>query len=113
MAIQKSKTLANGAQGNYWRLLSVTFNREALSVVGVIALFKDKATSDAGKPHLGFVKSFNFSFNMAEVAAITNPVSYIYTKILDKANTVVSMDILGHAVDPHAFDEDIAGGTSV
>ena len=37
MAIEKSKTLANGAVGNYWRITQITLNRQNLTAIAEIA----------------------------------------------------------------------------
>lgn len=114
MAIQKSKSLNNGTSGNYWRILQIVIDREAYIARGRIGLFKDAATSAAGGTHLGLVKSFEFTFTMGEIAGVTNIINYMYGKILDKANTMVTIDLTGATLgSPIPFDSDIAGGTLV
>lgn len=114
MAIQKDKTLPNGAQGNYWRILSIVIDRQAFVATGRIALFKDKAASDAGKPPLGMVKSFNFTFQVSDIVGSTNIISLIYSKITTKAETLITHSITGELLDPPVpFDPDLAGGTPV
>jgi len=113
MAIQKSKTLSNGASGDYWRILEVSIDRQHMSVSGRIALFKDKATSDAGAGPLGAEKLFRFPLVLSELMIAPNAIAYMYNKIMEKASQVVSMDMLGHSIEPRAQDEDLAGGLSV
>lgn len=113
MAIQKSKTLPNGAVGNYWRITDIVIDRQNLKAVSHIALFKDQATSDSGAPPLGAVKTYGFAFTKSELLAITNVVSYVYGKIMTQATATVTHDLSGHAISPVAFDPDLAGGTMV
>lgn len=46
MAIQKTKTLANGATGNYWKIVSAEVNVLNLVATWTFALFCDKAHAD-------------------------------------------------------------------
>lgn len=114
MAIQKQKILKNGSIGNYWRILDITLDRQNFKATGRIALFKDKATSDAGKPHLGEIKTFAFTFTIPELVGVTNVIAYMYGKIITKAQSLITMDILGNILDtPVVFDPDLASGTMV
>jgi hypothetical protein len=113
MAIQKDKVLPNGSEGNYWRIISISLDREALVATGRIALFKDKATSDAGLPHLGMIKTFSFNFTVAGLKAAPDVISYIYTNILAKANVMRSVDLQGNSITPVPNDSDINDGTLV
>jgi hypothetical protein len=114
MAIQKSKTLANGASGNYWRIEHLIVDRRAGKVLGDLALFKDQSTAQSGAPHLGLVKRFTFDLNMVELLAAPNVVTYMYSKIMQKAEELRTHDLLGHALaEPVVTDPDIAGGESI
>lgn len=114
MAIQKEKTLPNGAVGNYWRITTITIDRQNLRIAGQIALFKDQAASVAGAPPLGAVKTFRFGFTMAEFLGSPNAIAFIYTKIKAKASELISFDIQGTPIDPPIYtDPDIAGGVDV
>jgi hypothetical protein len=114
MAIQKEKTLSNGAEGNYWRILSVDIDRQNLRIVGRIGLFKDAATSAAGHPPLGAIKSFAFPFTMVEFAAAPNAIAFIYTKIKTRAAETLDYDLSGAPIDPPRYvDEDLVGGVDV
>lgn len=114
MAIQKAKTMTNGAEGNYWRIINITIDRQNLKAHAQIALFKDQATSTAGKPPLGMIKTFHFTFTVMELTTSMNIISYVYGKIVAIAETMITKDVLGNDLDvPVAFDPDIAGGTPV
>lgn len=104
----------NGAQGDYWRITRIVIDIQALTAVGRIALFKDKATSDAGKPPLGMEKAFQFSFTLSELTGASNIISFIYNKIIAKAETMITKDIMGNNLaTPVAVDSDIAFGSVV
>lgn len=114
MAIQKEKTLSNGAVGNYWRITSIFIDRQHLRIVGNIALFKDQATSNAGASPLGAEKSFSFPFTMVEFAAAPNAIAFIYNKIKAYAAETLSYALNGEPIDPpRAKDPDLVGGVDV
>lgn len=114
MAIQKSKTLNNGASGDYWRITSINIDRQNLFITGTIALFKDAATSASGGTPLGCVKSFQFPFTIAEFLAAPNAISFIYTKIRAHVETLINYDINGNPIiPPRPYDDDLAGGIQV
>lgn len=114
MAIEKEKTLNNGSVGNYWRILNITIDRQNMKAHAQLALFKDKATSDAGGHNLNCIKLFSFNFTTAElVAANTNLISWVYSKIMAAASTLVTKDIIGQTIPPTPYDQDIAGGINV
>lgn len=110
MAIIKSKTLPSGVSGNYWRITSIIFDRQSFKATGTIGLFKDQAASAAGKPHIGLTKSFHFSFTISDLAVPSNIIALVYTKIMQQAELVVSVDLAGNAITPRPADEDLAGG---
>jgi hypothetical protein len=58
MAIQKSKTLPNGATGNYWKITRESFNKVDLSCAYEISLFTSKNISDNAGISLGYSKLF-------------------------------------------------------
>lgn len=111
MAITKAKTMANGAQGDYWRILTITLDRQTFTATGQIALFKDQATSNAGAPHLGLIKTFKFPYTNMALMAAPSIIAFVYGKIMDQAEVMVSVDLSGASVTPHYADPDIAGGT--
>lgn len=114
MAILKSKTLPNGAVGNYWRILDIHIGLQSKKVDGTIGLFKDRATSQAGDPPLGGVITFSFPLVVADLVSAENVITWVYTKIMEIAETEVSVDITGAPIDPPAPRyPDIAGGTII
>lgn len=114
MAIQKSKTLPNGAIGDYWRILDISINRPSLQVVVSIALYTDAAHAAAGAPHLGLVKPFSFVLLSTDLTT-TNIVSMLYTKIRTQAATTVNYILSSDRTTAASrlFDDDIANGTMV
>lgn len=110
MAITKSKTLPSGVSGNYWRILSILFDRQTLKATGTIGLFKDAAASAAGKPHIGLTKTFEFKFLVTDLTMPSDIIALVYSKIMTQAEATVSFDLAGNAITPRAFDQDIAGG---
>ena len=114
MAIQKEKTLSNGAVGNYWRIMSINIDRQHLKIAGTIALFKDAASSAAGLKPLGGEKTFRFPFTMAEFVAAPNAVAFAYGKIKAMAAVTISYDPAGNPIDPPRYtDPDLVGGVDV
>lgn len=111
MALQKSKTLSNGTTGNYWRFVSFHAERASgptISATWVIALFKDKATSDAGGSSLGLEKVYTFPVTSMDVGGDMRALGY--SKIKTKAALMVP-PIGGGALVP--FDPDLDGATDV
>ncbi len=114
MPIQKEKTLPSGVTGNYWRITTITIDRQRLRVVASIALFKDKQASDEGKAPMALTKVVRFPFVVSEALLAPDLISYIYTKIKDAAEVVITKDIMGNDLPvPTTVDPDLAGGTIV
>jgi hypothetical protein len=114
MAIQKTKTMSNGAVGNYWRIMSINIDRQNLRIAGKIALFKDQAASVAGSPPLGEQKTFRFSFTMVEFLSADNAVAFAYNKIKTLAAVEITHDLAGNVLDtPRVADSDLVGGIDV
>lgn len=114
MAIQKTKTMSNGAVGNYWRIMSINIDRQNLRIAGKIALFKDAAASAAGSPPLGEQKTFRFDFTMAEFAASPNAIAFVYNKIKAIAAVEITHDLAGNELEtPRLTDPDLVGGVDV
>lgn len=114
MAIEKEKTLSSGVTGNYWRVVSITVDRQNLKVIGQLGLFKDKASSDAGKLPMPLIKTFKFPLVMAEIMPPTNLIAYVYTKIQAAADVVITKDILGKDLPvPTTADPDLSGGIAI
>lgn len=114
MAIQKAKTLPNGASGDYWRILDIHIDRQNLKLVGRIGLFKDAATSAAGSPPLGAEKAFHFALNVSAMVSAGNPIAYMYGLIVADAESLITMDMNGNEISPAVYkDPDIADGVMV
>lgn len=111
MAIQKTKTLSNGATGNYWKIISEVYDKVTLQSTYIIALFTDKAHSDAGNPSLGLNKTYIFTFTRLELQG--NRTLLGYTSIKAKAASMV-LPISGKPGDTLIqFDPDLVGGIDV
>lgn len=114
MAIQKEKTLSSGVTGNYWRITTITVDSLNMKIVGQISLFKDQTASNAGKSPMAFSKTFRIPLNLPELLAAENIIAYMYEKIQDAADVVVTKDILGHDLpNPTTVAPDLSGGTPV
>lgn len=114
MAIQKSKTMSNGAVGDYWRITQINIDRQNLQIQGTIALFKDAAASAAGATPLGEMKVFQFPFTMLEFSQSPNAIAFVYGKIKAYAESTISYDLNGNPIDPpRAREPDLVGGVDV
>lgn len=104
MALSQMKTMRNGAEGNYWKITSYSYDRASAKVVIQIACFKDKAHADAKASITS--KSITLAMTKEEMAA--NPVAAMYTKIKADAATVITTDVMGHVTAPHPKDADLS-----
>lgn len=113
MAIQKSKTLPNGASGNYWKIIYEEYNKLTFECTWQIALFIDatEAHSHANAQHLGLVKEFKAIVTAPDLAGDRTALGY--AKIHEIAETQITVDLDGNTVSAHNFDDDIGGGTDV
>lgn len=112
MAIQKSKTLSNGAVGNYWKITQLSIDRMSKNLVCVISLFSDKAHADAKAPNLGLNKTYSFSITKSDL--VGDLVELSYTKIKAKAASMVHKNIFGEPSNALIkYDLDIDGGEDV
>ena len=98
MALQKSKILATGVTGDYWKLISISLDRKTLCLSGRLALFLSQAASTAQKEHLGFVK--NFSFTIQKEQQFDNLIALMYDLIKDRANEEVVHNLFSVPADP-------------
>lgn len=111
MAIQKAKTLSNGASGNYWKVTSESYDKMTFKCTWTISLFTDKAHSDAELPSLGFSKIYTYISNKTELMG--NRTALAYTQIQAQASAMV-VPFGGKASDSKVIaDSDLAGGTLV
>lgn len=106
MAIQKSKTLQNGATGNYWKITNISIDREKLVATCRVELFKDSSFSNIGS--LGSAKVFRVTVTKQQIAGDITAVCY--TAIKTQANQSVTNPVT-HESAPK--DADLAGGTDV
>jgi hypothetical protein len=84
MALQKEKTLPNGAVGNYWRISALRFDRATMKLDMVISLYKD-STPTLAPLSVGHVVSAVLS--PQELTG--NLVAMAYNKIKAYANSDV------------------------
>jgi hypothetical protein len=117
MAIQKQKTLSNGAVGNYWKIVEESYNKNTLQAVVKIALYASKQYADEGKD-LGLSKVIKFSLTKEELAG--DRTSIAYQKIKADAETLVPVNPLENqssGISPlgetRVKDADLANGTDV
>lgn len=108
MAIGKTKVLSSGVSGNYWKIICEYYDRNSGRIEFFIALFKDKAASDAGKNHLGIVKKFCTSITREE--ASSNRTAFGYNFIRTKSASMVTPISGGSQV---VYDTDLANGEMV
>lgn len=107
MAIQKSKTLANGASGNYWKITSESYDKPSFKCSWIITLFCDKAHADAGAPSLGFSKTYTHTATKEELSGDRTALGY--KKIKEKASSFIKG--LRKDAPQMQFDADLADGT--
>ena len=79
MALQKSKTLASGESGNYWRVSNLSFKRAGMVLDIELALYKDATLAAAGAAPLPCSHKFSFVITQQEI--VGNLVAMAYTKI--------------------------------
>lgn len=108
MAIRKSKTLPNGATGNYWKIVGEVYDKVNKTCVWHIALFASKEVSDNAGQHLGLIKTFQHKATSEELSGDRTALGY--QKIKEKAMMMVEYDISGKPIDPRPFDLDLCDG---
>jgi hypothetical protein len=84
MALQKEKTLSNGATGNYWRISTLQFNRATMKLDMVISLYKDSTPSLAPLSNGHLVSAV-----LSQQELTGNLVAMAYNKIKAFANSDV------------------------
>lgn len=84
MALQKEKTLPNGAVGNYWRISALQFNRATMKLDMVISLYKDSTPTLAPLSNGHVVSTV-----LTPQELVGNLVAMAYTKIKAYANSDV------------------------
>lgn len=98
MALQKSKELPSGVSGNYWKIISTSVDRLKSELSVKIALFKDKAASDAGKVNLGKVHTFSGVHSKPALAGDLTELGYEMIKLqcAGAAPSVVSGKLMAY-----------------
>lgn len=99
MAIQKTKTLANGVTGNYWKITQVSVDKQSMTATATIALFTDAAHTNTS-PITGTNKQYKMPVTKAQLTGDITAAAY--TSIKAQASTFTN----GKDKDP-----DLAGGT--
>lgn len=111
MAIKKSKTLANGASGEYWKITSVIVDKISMSCTYQVSLYLSKGISIEKKPSLGLVKTYRFEMTPEELRG--NLVSIGYAKIKAKAEEMICLHFGTLDETQHPFDADLANGEDI
>lgn len=112
MPIQKSKILANGVSGDYWRIRKIEVDTDTLNTTFRIWLYLNKSASDTNKAPLAKNKTYSFIFTQEELLS-GNLIGLGETKILDKANTMVDPIFPSLGSGPVPFDLDLNDGEIV
>jgi hypothetical protein len=106
MALQKPKTLPNGATGDYWMLDRIEFDKKSMKVSCRLTLYFSKEIADGNGPSLGL--SYGFSFPATSAVLSGDLRAWLYTQIKNKMMTPkpkISPDTPSQAWD------DLAGAT--
>lgn len=80
MALQKEKQLANGTSGNYWKITSVTADKEKLKLHVIISLYVSKQVADSGAPNLKVSHSFQDYFTKQQLSGDLTALGYNLVK---------------------------------
>lgn len=102
MALNKQKTLVNGAVGEYWKVTHFTVDKMDLVIKISLELFKSAIQKDIAS--LGVVKSFEFPITLVELTG--DLVALCYAKVKAFASSdVANLDGNG----THKGDADLNG----
>jgi hypothetical protein len=112
MSLQKTKTLPDGTVGNYWRIGIITINRHTLMCYVNLDLYIDVTHANSGAAPLNYVKQIQFAFTVPDLVTGINP-TYVYTKILAYANSMISPFGAPPGSPQVVADIDLAGATVV
>lgn len=104
MALQKDKTLSNGSEGNYWKIISEVYDKVSLQCTWVIALFKDKDICDAGNPSLGLEKTYTYIATDEELAGDRTALGYTQIKL---QAAVLIYELPGNMGSSIVYDSDL------
>ena len=110
MALKKTKTLPSGVSGEYWKIISETYDRINHQVTWQIALFKDQAHRTG--EHLGIIKQFSRSINAEE--ATGNRTALGYNTIKQQSSEMITCGVSGLPLpEPIARDPDLCDAEDV
>lgn len=112
IGIIKSKTLASGAVGEFWKISKINVDLLAGTAQVTLSLYINVASFQAGKSPLSMSKVYNLTLSNSDIAA-GDLRDMIWTKIKAKAATVIDIDISGQSISPRSYDPDLVGGTDV
>jgi hypothetical protein len=107
MALSKTKTLANGSSGNYWKITSAQVDKNKMQVTYTLSLYATQALADAGAPSLGLSYSFKATFTKAQMQ--TDLIQLGYTTIMAQVNATSHPSIF----TPKVAYADLKGATNV
>lgn len=109
MALLKSKSLPNGSDGNYWKIIQIAVDRISLQTMYIMALFKDQTHAHANAPHLGLGKKYAFQLTKDQMTGNMIELGYV----LIKAKAASLVDQLGIDGKPNGqqapYDPDLVG----
>lgn len=111
MAIQKSKTLANGTTGDYWKVTSEAYDKVTHLCTWVISLYLDHAHGTSHAPTLGLDKIYTYVATPEELMG--NRTTLAYTQIKAKAASLVIPPFSPPDTDAVPFDSDLIDGIDV
>lgn len=110
MALQKDKTLSNGAEGNYWKIVSETYDKITLQCTWVISLFKDQSICTSGNPSLGLEKTFTYIATDEQLCGDRTALGYTQIKL---QVAVLVYDLPGNIGPSTPFDPDLIDAIDV
>lgn len=93
MAIQKSKTLPNGAYGNYWKITKIMLDKQTMIANCTLSLFTSQTQTNGAS--LGFNKVYRIPVTKQQLAG--DLISLCYAGIKAQSITKSDEDILGGA----------------
>jgi hypothetical protein len=106
MAIKKSKTTKQGTVGEYWKITKEVYDQRSKKAEWVIALFVNKAASDA---LLAPLESKEFSAKLSQEEMASDRTAVGYNKIKEIAALIVP-PLFGPLGESHRRDPDLYQG---
>jgi hypothetical protein len=80
MALQKAKILANGTEGNYWKVTHVSADKIRLELTVHVSLYLSKQAADEGKSNMGVHHTIKGSFTKQQLAGDLTALGYQLVK---------------------------------